>query len=61
MGALTFPGYYTEQRRPECRRELACIRGFVGGRIGQIVDVVAIKAYEAGLIDYILVHAEKPA
>lgn len=61
VGALTFPGYYREQRRPECRRELARIRGFVGGRIGQIVDVVAIKAYEAGLIDYLLVHAEKPA
>jgi SAM-dependent methyltransferase len=60
-GALTFPGYYAEQRRPECRKELARIRGFVGGRLGQIVDVVAIKAYDAGLIDYILVRAEKPA
>lgn len=61
VGALTFPGYYLEQRRPECRRELARIRGFVGGRIGQIVDMAAIRAYEAGLVDYVLVQAEKPA
>jgi ubiquinone/menaquinone biosynthesis C-methylase UbiE len=61
VGEFTFPGYYAEQRRPECRRELARIRGFVGGQLGQIVDVVAIKAYQAGLVDYILVRAEKPA
>jgi len=29
--------------------------------LGQIVDVVAIKAYDAGPIDYISVRAEKPA
>lgn len=59
-GELTFPGYYAEQRRPECRRELARIRGFVGGRVGQIVDVVAIQAYRAGLVGYILARACKP-
>ena len=61
VGALTFPGYYCEQRRPEVRRQLAEIRGFVGGRLGQIVDLLAYKAYSMGLVDYILVRAEKPS
>jgi hypothetical protein len=59
--AALHPGYYAEQRRPECRRELARIRGFVGGRLGQIVDGVALKAYNAGLIDYIWARGEKLA
>jgi ubiquinone/menaquinone biosynthesis C-methylase UbiE len=59
VGRLTYPGYYREQRRPECRRELARIRGFVGGRLGQIADVAAFKAYQMGLVEYVLVRAEK--
>jgi len=60
VGALTFPGYYYEQRRPECRRQLAQIRGFVGGKLGQIVDVAAFQAYDMGLVEYVLVRARKP-
>lgn len=59
-GDCTFPGYYREQRRPECRSALARIRGVVGGRLGQIVDHAAIGAYARGLVSYILVRAEKP-
>ncbi len=59
-GEYTFPGYYREQRRPECRSALARIRGVVGGRLGQIVDHAAIGAYARGLVSYILVRAEKP-
>lgn len=61
VGHLAIPGYYHEQRRPECRRELTKIRGFVGGRLGQIVDIAAFKAYQMGLIGYLLVRAEKAA
>jgi len=39
---------------------LAQIRGFVGGKLGQIVDVAALKAYDMGLAEYILVRAQKP-
>ena len=59
VGALTYPGYYFEQRR--CLPELARIRGFVAGRLGHLIDLVAYKAYTSGLVDYVLVRAEKPA
>lgn len=61
VGKFTFPGYYFEQRRPECRRELARIRGFIAGRLGRIIDEVAFKAYTMGLVEYVLVSAEKGA
>src|SRR5262249_17219195 len=35
IGESVIPGYYCEQRRKEVRSELARIRGFVGGRLGQ--------------------------
>jgi len=60
IGESVIPGYYREQRRLEVRRELARIRGFVGGRLGQIIDHVLIWAYRRGLVDYVLVRAEKP-
>jgi SAM-dependent methyltransferase len=60
VGARTFPGYYAEQRRPERRRRLAEIRGFWGGRVGHLLDVLAYRVYEAGLVEYVLVRAEKP-
>jgi len=60
VGENVIPGYYREQRRKEVRRELARIRGFVGGRLGQIIDHVLILAYRRGLVEYVLVRAEKP-
>lgn len=59
VGALTIPGYYYEQKRPEVKAELAKIRGFVAGRLGFIIDIILFQAYQRGLIEYILVHAEK--
>jgi hypothetical protein len=59
VGSLVIPGYYREQRRKEVRRELARIRGLVGGRLGQIIDHMLIWAYRRQLVEYILVRAEK--
>jgi microcystin synthetase protein McyJ len=59
VGEKVIPGYYREQRRKEVRRELARIRGFVGGRLGQIIDHVLILAYRRDLVEYVLVRAEK--
>ena len=60
VGALTIPGYFFEQRRPEVRRELARIRGFVAGRLGHVIDLVACGVYRMGLAEYVLVRARKP-
>jgi ubiquinone/menaquinone biosynthesis C-methylase UbiE len=59
VGALTIPGYYFEQRRPEVAREMAKIRGFVAGRLGIIIDIAVYKAFTMGLMEYVLVSAEK--
>jgi hypothetical protein len=61
VGALTIPGYYREQRRPETIRELTKIRGVVAGRLGWVIDITVLKAYEMGLMEYVFVRAEKPA
>jgi len=60
VGEQVIPGYYREQRRKEVRQELARIRGFVGGRLGQIIDHILIWTYHRGLVEYVLVRAEKP-
>src|SRR5262245_10218691 len=39
VSARTFPGYYREQCRPQRRREVTRIRGFVGGRVGHVLNV----------------------
>lgn len=59
IGALTIPGYYHEQRRPETIAELAKIRGFVAGRLGGIIDVVLYQAFRMGLLEYVMVSAQK--
>jgi len=61
VGRLTIPGYYREQRRPETIRELTRIRGLVAGRLGWVIDILVLKAYEMGLMEYVFVRAEKPA
>lgn len=60
VGSLTIPGYYREQRRPETIRELTKIRGLVAGRMGWVIDLAVLKAYEWGLMEYVFVRAEKP-
>ena len=59
VGELTIPGYYREQRKPETIAELAKIRGFVAGRLGTIIDIVLYKAYRMGLLEYLMIRAEK--
>lgn len=61
VGRLTIPGYYREQRRPETIRELTKIRGVVAGKLGWVIDLAVLKAYELGLMEYVFVRAEKPA
>jgi ubiquinone/menaquinone biosynthesis C-methylase UbiE len=61
VGALTFPGYYREQCRPAFRAEMRRLQGPVVERLGHLIDVVTNRAYEMGLIDYVLVRAVKPA
>jgi len=59
VGELTYPGYFNEQRRPEFRHEMERIQGRLKARIGFIINVAAYRAYRIGLLDYILVRAEK--
>ena len=61
VGRLTIPGYYREQRRPETISELTKIRGVVAGRLGWVIDITVLKAYEMGLMEYVFARAEKPA
>jgi erythromycin 3''-O-methyltransferase len=60
VGAAVIPGYYFEQRRPETIRELTKIRGFVAGRLGVVIDVAVYQAFKCGVLEYLLVRAEKP-
>ncbi len=59
VGASVIPGYYFEQRRPEIIREVTRIRGFVAGRLGGVIDVAAYQAFKMGLVEYVLVRAER--
>lgn len=55
----TFPGYYREQCRPERRREVTRIRGFIGGRLGHVLNLAIHAVHTARIVDYVLVRAEK--
>lgn len=57
----TYPGYFAEQRRPEFRREMERIQGTLTARIGFLINIAAERAYRMGILDYILVRAEKPS
>jgi hypothetical protein len=59
IGAAVIPGYYFEQRRPETIREVSRIRGFVAGRLGAVIDVAVYQAFKLGVLEYVLVRAEK--
>jgi ubiquinone/menaquinone biosynthesis C-methylase UbiE len=59
VGDRTFPGYYREQCRPERRRRVTEIRGFLGGRLGHVLNVAIHSVHAAGIVDYVLVRAEK--
>jgi erythromycin 3''-O-methyltransferase len=59
VAALTYPGYFAEQRRPEFRREMERTQGRFKARIGRLVTLAADRVYRAGLLDYALVSARK--
>lgn len=59
FGPRTFPGYYREQRRPDFRREMERLQGKLLARVGTLINRAAYRAYEIGLVDYLLVRAAK--
>lgn len=59
VGENVIPGYCEEQNREECIQELVRIRGWFAGRIGHVIDHILEWAYRSGLIDYVLVEANK--
>ncbi len=61
VGPLTFPGYFREQCRPAFRAEMRRLQGPLVERLGHLINVMTNRAYEMGLIDYVLVRAVKPA
>lgn len=61
VGALTIPGYYFEQKRPETMREISKIRGFIAGRLGFVIDIAVYKAFQMGLLEYVLVRGVRSA
>jgi erythromycin 3''-O-methyltransferase len=54
------PGYLAEQKRPDVREAQRRIRGAVIGTLGPAIDWLVHKAYERGLLAYILVTGRKP-
>lgn len=59
IGESVIPGYCEEQNREECIKELVRIRGWFAGRVGHIIDHILEWAWNKGLIDYVLVEADK--
>jgi SAM-dependent methyltransferase len=53
------PGYLAEQARPDVRAAQCLIRGPVAGRLGLVIDWLVRKAYDAGLLAYILASGRK--
>lgn len=59
-GKYTIPGYFREQRRKETIRARIKIRGWITIRAGFFVDYAVFQAFRRGLLEYIIVRAEKP-
>lgn len=59
VGANVIPGYCEEQNREECIQELVRIRGWFAGRIGHVIDHILEWSWNKGIIDYVLVEADK--
>lgn len=59
VGAFTIPGYYFEQMRQGTKSALRKIRGFIGGRLGILIDVAVYQSFRMGLLEYVFVRAEK--
>ena len=59
VGDRTFAGYLASQRRPARRKELVELRGRVGVMVGELMAWAAHAVYAAGLVEYVLVRAER--
>lgn len=59
MGALVIPGYYFEQMRPESIRAISKIRGFALARLSLLLDIAVYRGFTMGLLEYVLVRAER--
>jgi len=59
VSARTFPGYYRAQRAPARRRELVAARGRLGATVGAVMNYAAHRVYQAGLLEYLLVSADR--
>jgi tocopherol O-methyltransferase len=59
VGEKVIPGYCEEQNSEECIQELVRIRGWFAGRIGHVIDHILEWSWNKGLIDYVLVEANK--
>jgi erythromycin 3''-O-methyltransferase len=59
VGDRTFAGYLASQRRPARLKELVKLRGPVGLMVGELMAWAAYKVYAAGLVEYVLVRAER--
>ena len=60
VGQNVIPGYYLENKRPETRRALSKIRGWFPTYGGAVIDYVMYKVFKIGVIEYVLVSAQKP-
>ncbi len=59
VGAKTIPGYYAETRKKETIQAMQKIRGHFITHASWFLDYTLLKAYQYGLVEYILVKAEK--
>jgi len=58
IGRDVLPGYYREQKRTI--HDVARIRGAFAGYLGFIIDVAVYHNWKRGLMEYVIVKAEKP-
>lgn len=54
------PGYIAENKKPESRKEVYRIRGWLWGRLSDYLDDFVGWLHKKKLVDYVLVKAEKP-
>jgi ubiquinone/menaquinone biosynthesis C-methylase UbiE len=60
VGKWTIPGYYFEHRKLESIKEVWKVRGFLKGVVGGfLVDIGVYWAFKIGILEYILLRAEK--
>ena len=58
-GRDVIPGYFYEQHKPETRKAVRKIRGWVAAYPGHLIDYAVRWGFLTGLIEYVFVTAEK--